>query len=109
MIGGTIVIGNTAAKVLVRAIGPSLAGLGVPNPLADPMLELRDASGTLESANDDWQTSQAAQIRATGLAPTNDLESAILATIVPGPHTAIVRGKDNGTGVALVEIYQLAN
>jgi YVTN family beta-propeller protein len=109
MIGGTIVTGNASANLLVRAIGPSLASAGVPNPLADPMLELRDASGTLESSNDDWRTTQETAIQNTGLAPTNNLESAILATVVPGPHTAIVRGKNNGTGVALVEIYQLAN
>jgi YVTN family beta-propeller protein len=109
MIGGTIVTGNASASLLVRARGPSLANSGVANPLADPMLELRDASGTLESSNDDWRTSQETAIQNTGLAPTDNAESAILATVVPGPHTAIVRGKNNGTGVAIVEIFQLAN
>jgi YVTN family beta-propeller protein len=109
MIGGTIVTGNASANVLVRARGPSLANSGVPNPLADPMLELRDASGTLESSNDDWRTSQETAIQNTGLAPTDNAESAILTTVAPGQHTAIVRGKNNGTGVAIVEIFQLAN
>jgi hypothetical protein len=109
MIGGTIVTGNNSANVLVRAIGPSLQGLGVPTPLADPMLELRNASGTLEASNDDWRATQETAIQGTGLAPTNNAESAILATIGPGAHTAIVRGKNGGTGNALVEIYQLAD
>ena len=81
----------------------------IPNPLAVPMLELRNASGTLESSNDDWKSTQAAEIENTGLAPKKDAESAILATVAPGLHTAILSGKDNGVGVAVVEIYQLAN
>jgi YVTN family beta-propeller protein len=109
MIGGTIVTGNASANVLIRAIGPSLINAGVSNPLPDPTLELRDAFGTLENSNDDWRTSQETAIQNTGLAPTNNAESAILATVVPGPHTAIVRGKNNGTGIAVVEIYQLPN
>jgi DNA-binding beta-propeller fold protein YncE len=109
MIGGTIVTGNDSANVLVRAIGPSLAGVGVPTPLADPMLELRNASGTIEASNDDWRASQETAIQATGLAPAENAESALLATIAAGAHTAIVRGKNDGTGNALVEIYQLAD
>jgi YVTN family beta-propeller protein len=109
MIGGTIITGNSPANVLVLALGPSLAGAAISNPLADPMLELRDASGTLEASNDDWRSSQETAIQNTGLAPTNNAESAILATVLPGSHTALVRGKNNGTGVAVVAIYQLGN
>ncbi len=109
MIGGTIVTGGAAARVIVRAIAPSLAGQGVSNALADPTLELRDRNGVLVAFNDNWRESQAAEIQASGVPPTNDLECAIVATLVPGDHTAIVRGKNNATGVALVEAYQLAN
>ena len=107
LIGGTIVRGNAALRVIVRAIGPDLAQAGVPDPLADPVLELRDAEGTLLDANDDWRTDQEAEIIATGLAPIDDRDSAILATLVPTSYTAIVRGKDGATGVALVEVYGL--
>jgi YVTN family beta-propeller protein len=109
MIGGTIVTGITSSKILVRAIGPSLTAAGISNPLTDPMLELRDASGALEGSNDDWRSSQESAIAMTGLAPGNNAESAILISVPPGPHTAIVRGKNDGTGVGVVEIYQLAN
>jgi hypothetical protein len=109
MIGGTIVIGNTPAKVIVRAIGPTLTQYGVPNVLADPTLELHDGNGALMSFNDNWKDSQQAEIQATGLPPPNDAESAILATLSPGNYTAIVRGKNNTTGNALVEAYQLGN
>jgi YVTN family beta-propeller protein len=109
MIGGTIVTGSVSANVLIRAIGPSLTSSGVPNALQDPTLELHDSFGALVSSNDNWRTNQESAIRATGLAPKNNAESAILATLAPGAYTAIVRGKDNGTGVGLVEIYQLGN
>ena len=77
--------------------------------LADPTLELHDGNGALLESNDDWQDDpdQAALIRATNLAPTNPLESAISASLAPGNYTAIVRGKNNGVGIALVEIYSL--
>jgi hypothetical protein len=107
MIGGMIVVGDTPANVLIRAIGPSLINLGIPNALPDPTLELRDGNGALLAFNDDWQTDQQAIIIGTGLAPANDLESAIVRSLPPGAYTAIVREFNNFTGVALVEAYQL--
>jgi hypothetical protein len=107
MIGGTIIIGSAPATVLLRAIGPSLTNFGVPNALQDPTLELHDGNGALMASNDNWRSDQEAEILATTIAPTNDLESAILQTLPPGAYTAIVRGKNNSTGVALVEAYAL--
>jgi hypothetical protein len=107
MIGGLIVVGTGPANVLIRAIGPSLANFGVPNALPDPTLELRDGNGTLVAFNDDWRTDQQTLINGTDLAPADDLESAILRSLSPGPYTAIVREYNNFTGVALVEAYQL--
>jgi len=110
MIGGFILGPDEAqnASVLMRAIGPSLSDFGVTDALADPVLELHDANGTLITSNDNWTDStQMADIEATGLAPTNDLESAILMTLAPGGYTAIVAGNGDSTGVALVEIYRL--
>jgi len=104
MIGGFIVLGADSQKVIVRAIGPSLPLSGA---LANPRLELYDGNGTLIAANDDWRSEQEAEIIATGIAPGDDLESAIVRTLAPGPYTAIVRGMNNTTGVALVEVYGL--
>jgi hypothetical protein len=111
MIGGFIVgagLGNNgagSARVVVRAIGPSLAQFGVPNVLSDPTLELHDGNGNVIGSNDNWQELQAAEIQATGLAPSDPKESAIVKTLTMGAYTVIVRGKDNGTGVGLVEAY----
>ena len=111
MIGGFIVGGDGGgnAKVIVRAIGPSLANANppVPGALADPTLELHDVNGTTIASNDNWKDTQEAEIIATTIPPTNDLESAIVATLFAGNYTAIVSGKDNTTGVALVEAYNL--
>jgi hypothetical protein len=104
MIGGFIVLGADSQKVIVRAIGPSLPLSGA---LANPRLELYDGNGTLIAANDDWRSEQEAEVIATGIAPGDDLESAIVRTLAPGPYTAIVRGMNNTTGVALVEVYGL--
>ena len=104
LIGGLIVVGQSAMDVIVRAIGPSLP---IPGAMADPTLELRDASGTLLASNDDWRSTQQTAILATGVAPTRDAESAIVATFSPGSYTAIVRGANATTGVAVVEVYQL--
>lgn len=111
MIGGFI-IGNQTINVVVRAIGPSLSAANVPTPLANPTLELRDINGNLLNSNDNWKvrpdgTSQQAQIAATGVPPTNDLESALVHTVAPGNYTAIVRGVNNGVGNAVVEVYNL--
>jgi cyclophilin family peptidyl-prolyl cis-trans isomerase len=108
LIGGFFVGGTDSKKILVRAIGPSLAASKVPNPLADPTLELRNGNGTLIEQNDDWGSSpEHADIQSSGLAPTNPKESAVLQTLAAGQYTAIVRGVNNGTGVGSVEVYQL--
>jgi hypothetical protein len=91
-IGGFIIAGTEPKRVLLRAIGPSLAGSGVPDPLADPILELHGPAGFATIINDNWRDTQEAEIIATGIAPTNDLESAIAVTLTPGVYTAIVRG-----------------
>ncbi len=106
MIGGFILV-NNPVRVVIRGIGPSLTALGVPNALADPTLELRDGNGMLILANDNWRDTQAAEIMATTLQPTNDLESAIVMTLQPGNYTAQLRGSNDGTGNGLVEIYAL--
>jgi len=116
MIGGFIVEGNSSKRVIVRAIGPELAQHGVPDPLADPTLELHNAAGALIAHNDNWMTTilggiitrdQVQDIRDSGHAPTDARESAIIATLAPGNYTAIVRGVNSTTGVGLVEVYDL--
>ncbi len=109
LIGGFIVGGNALANnaVLLRAIGPSLSDSGVSNPLADPTLELQNASGMVIATNDDWQDTQQDQINATGIPPTDPKESAIYATLPAGNYTAVVRGAGDTTGTALVEVYVL--
>ena len=107
MIGGTIIAGSSPARVLFRAIGPSLTNFGIPNALGDPVLELYDGNGVLIASNYDWRDDQEAEIIATGLAPSNNLESAILRDLAPGNYTAIVRGLNDTTGVAVVEVYNL--
>jgi len=116
MIGGFIVQGTGTKKVIIRAIGPELSQFGVPDPLANPSLELHNAAGALIGSNDDWQHtivggvithSQVADIQNSGHAPANPSESAIIAELPPGNYTAIVRGVNNTTGVALVEVYDL--
>jgi hypothetical protein len=109
LIGGFIVLGDTSTSTLIRAIGPSLTALGVTGALQDPELELHDGNGTLIVSNDDWMTDQESEIIATGAAPTESAESAIVMTLAPGNYTAIVSGKSNTTGVGLVEVYQLDN
>ena len=106
MIAGVIVQFHSK-QVIVRALGPTLTNFGVSNALADPTLELRDGNGALLASNDDWKGTQQNAIAATGLAPPNDLESAIVGTLMPGNYTAIVRGYNNATGNALVEVYGL--
>ncbi len=106
MIAGFIVQGTEPRRLLVRALGPSLASVRVANPLANPTLELYSTTTRL-STNDDWAATQRAEIAATGLAPSNPAESAILVTLPPGAYTAIVRGQGGATGNALVEVYEL--
>ena len=107
LIGGFIINGDVPKRVVLRAIGPSLAAFGVVNPLADPMLELHASDGSLITTNDNWKDTDELDIEATGLAPTNDLESAIVSTLDPGSYTAIVSGKNGTTGVGLVEGYDV--
>jgi hypothetical protein len=110
-IGGFIITGNALKRVLLRGIGPSLTGFGIPNVLADPVLELHGPGAFVTVVNDNWRDTQEAEIQATGIPPVNTLEAAILATLSPGSYTAIVRG--NGatpaarSGVGLVEVYDL--
>jgi hypothetical protein len=106
-IGGFIIRGNTPKHVLVRAIGPSLAQSGITNPLADPRLELFASGPSSIAINNNWRDTQEQAINNTGIPPLNDLESAIDITLAPGNYTAVVRGNDGGTGVALVEVYDL--
>ena len=105
MIGGFIIAGTQPAKVIARVIGPSLSNGGVVGTLDDPSLELYNSNGSQIFANDNWRSGQEAQIVASGLAPADERESAIVATLQPGNYTAIVHGVGGSTGVALVEVY----
>jgi hypothetical protein len=106
-IGGFIITGTAPKHVLLRVIGPSLTQIGVPDALANPMLELFGPGDFVTMTNDNWRDTQEVAIQATGIPPTNDLESAIDATLAPGAYTAIVRGNGDTSGVALVEVYDL--
>jgi len=116
MIGGFIVQGAQPKNVIIRAIGPELSQHGVPNFLTDPTLELHNGAGALIASNNNWQQTiiggiitqnQVPDIQNSGHAPTDASESAIIANLPPGNYTAIVRGVNNITGVALVELYDL--
>jgi sugar lactone lactonase YvrE len=109
LFAGFIVGGNGEANatIVIRGLGPSLTAFGVPDVLEDPIIEVRDSTGASITQNDDWKSSQEAAIQATGLAPSNDKESAILVTLPAGQYTAIVRGTNDGTGNALVEVFNL--
>jgi hypothetical protein len=116
MIGGFIVQGTQPKNVIIRAIGPELSQHGVPDFLADPTLELHNGTGALIASNDNWQQTiiggiitqdQVQNIQNSGHAPADATESAIIANLPPGNYTAIVRGVNNTTGVALVEVYDL--
>jgi hypothetical protein len=100
---------NGNNRVAVRGLGPSLTAAGIVNPLDNPILELRNGNGTLLVANNDWQDdpAQASALTTAGLAPPNQLEAGIVATLPPGLYTALLAGLNNGTGIALVEIYDL--
>jgi hypothetical protein len=107
LIGGFIVRGIGPKKMIVRGMGPSLSANGVPGVLQDPTLELHDSTGAIILSNDNWQDTQAVEIQATGIAPGDPHESAIVATLDPGSYTAVMRGVNNTTGVGLVEAYDL--
>ena len=104
VVGGT---GPVGTSILVRALGPSLSAFGISNPLPDPVIELRDASGTLIASNNNWKDSQQSAISATTLQPSNDLESAILTSLHGGAFTAIVGSATGAPGTAVVEVYNL--
>jgi hypothetical protein len=106
LIAGFIITGSGSKDVVLRAIGPSLTSFGISDGLEDPVLELRAADGSLIESNDDWMSNQAA-VEATGLAPTDPRESAIVRTLATGAYTGIVRGKGSATGVALAEVYDI--
>jgi len=114
LIGGFYITGSESKKIVIRAIGPSLAVNGAPimGRLADPTLELHDSQRII-ATNDNWrindqtQQSQQAEIEATTIPPSDDLESAIVMTLPPGPYTVVLRGQADGTGIAVVEIYDL--
>ena len=106
-IAGFIIAGNVSKKVLIRGIGPSLAAYGVPTPLADPTLTLFDDKGLTIMMNNNWRDSQEPEITATGLAPQNDLESAIVASLPPGHYTTALTGINATTGNGLIEVYDL--
>jgi hypothetical protein len=117
MIGGFIVQGTGTKRVIIRAIGPELSQYGVPDPMQDPTLELHDSAGALIASNNDWQHTiiagiitrdQAQDIQSSGRAPGDPRESAIIADLPPDNYTAVVRGVNNTTGVALVEVYDLS-
>ncbi len=104
LISGFIINGTASKKLLLRALGPSLP---VPGTLSDPTLELHDASGALIASNDNWRSTQEAEILATNKAPSNDSESALIATLAPGLYTVIAKGVNNTSGVGLLEVYDL--
>lgn len=107
MIGGFIINGPEQKKIILRAIGPSLVAVGIPNALQDPTLELHDQTEALIAFNDNWRDAQASDIEATGIPPRDERESAMVQTLAPGRYTAIVRGKNDSTGVGLIELYDL--
>jgi hypothetical protein len=108
-IGGFIITGTASKHVLLRVIGPSLANFGITDAIADPILELHGPGVFTTIVNDNWidDPAEAALISATGIAPSNDLESAILVSLEPGAYTGIVRGRGDSAGVALIEVYDL--
>jgi len=107
MIGGFITSNGIPTQVVVRGLGPTLTQFGVSGALADPVVTLVDGNGNVVQNNNDWKNTQQADIQATGLAPPNDLEAAILATLAAGHYTAILSGNGGGTGIGLVEVYKL--
>ncbi len=119
LIEGFIVLGpnGSTKKIIVRALGPFLIPFGIPDALANPTLEIRDGSNALIASNNDWRNTQvggiitsdqAAEIEGSGLAPTNDFESAIIADLAPGSYTAVVRGVNDTVGTGIVDAYDLS-
>jgi hypothetical protein len=109
MIGGFIITGNDAKHVIIRGIGPSMAGIGVNGAVTDPVLRLFSASGAPLAVNDNWQDTQRVEIEQTGLQPSDPREAAVIATLAPGAYTATVSAANGNNGVGLVEIYDLTS
>lgn len=107
LIGGFIITGTENKPVVIRALGPSLTAQGIAGALADPVLQVFDANGFGIAQNDNWKDTQQTEIEATGIPPPDDLESAVAISLPPSSYTAIVAGKNNGTGIGLVEVYDL--
>ena len=108
LIGGFITSGgNGSTKVVIRGLGPTLTQHGVSGALADPFVSLRDVNGNVVYSNNNWKDTQPAAIQLSGLAPSNDLESAIIITLPAGHYTAILSGNGGGTGIGLIEVYKL--
>jgi hypothetical protein len=107
MIGGFIITGTDSKRVIIRGIGPSLAAVGVPGAISDPILRLFGSSGSQLGVNDNWQDTQQAEIAATGIPPQDAREAAIVATLMPGAFTATLADANGGSGVGLVEVYDL--
>ena len=107
MISGFIIADSSPISLLIRALGPSLADAGLHRVLPDPLLELHDGDGNLIFSNDNWRDTQEAEIEATGLAPTNDLESAIVVDLFPGKYAAVFSGVGGTTGLGFLQIYSL--
>jgi len=108
LIAGFIIgVGDETTRIVVRALGPSLKAAGINNPLLDPTLTLYDGNGVLIQSNDNWADSQADDLQTVGLAPGSSAESAILKRLQPGTYTAVVRRKENATGIAVAEVYRI--
>lgn len=107
LIGGGVVRGDVVQNVIVRAIGPDLVQPGVRNALQDATLELRDDNGTLLASNDDWRSDQQDAVTATGVPPQDDRDSAIISALLPGQYTAVLHGKNDQAGLALIEFHNL--
>jgi phospholipase/lecithinase/hemolysin len=109
LIAGFIISGGQSKRIVIRALGPSLAKFGVTGALADPTIAIFNSSNALVASNDNWKDTQQNELATSGHAPPNDLDSAIIATLAPGSYTAVVSGKNSGTGVALVDLYEANN
>jgi hypothetical protein len=107
MIGGFIITGSDAKRVIIRGIGPSMTSLGVPGVISDPILRLFGPTGSQIAMNDNWQDTQQVEIEATGIPPQDFSEAAIVTTLPPAAYTAMLADANGGTGVGLVEIYDL--
>jgi hypothetical protein len=108
LIGGIVVRGTAPEQVLFRAVGPDLGNSGTANPLADPVLELRDNNGMRVASNDNWRdASESEEISLIGLAPGSETDAALLLTLAPGNYTAVIRDAAGRTGVAQLETYEL--